>query len=294
MRLKLSPYTFFALVLGTAMVARAIPANAGSNSGLTQETEAALEHAMLGADPSGKKAFDESSAIDAIAKPIDAALAQSPTDPALLYTKAFADFAASVPLRWGNQAGSLADRYEKAIALLEKIREGTPWKAEAEAFEGFLITQMIGLKGQEAAMDLWPKADRLLSHAAKALPQSPRVLFFRGHVMWTVPEQVGGNQDKGQALMQASIGAFAGERAAQTSAATSAPGPRWGYAYALGWYGSALKKKGDKQAAAEIWQRTLEVEPHYTFVEQRLLPSLKKKEAKNKKADGEVAVPAKN
>ena len=121
MKLNKPHSTFFAVVLAAGLLTRAAGADAENHAGLARETESALEHAMLAADPSGKKALDESSAIDAIDKPIDTALAQSPNDSALLYTKAFSVFAASVPLRLANQAGSLADRYEKAIALLEKF-----------------------------------------------------------------------------------------------------------------------------------------------------------------------------
>lgn len=243
-----------------ASLARAEPTNADA---LAADAERAIERAYLRAS--------ETSLAEAV-KPLDAALATDPENPALLYTRAFAHYAATAPLRATNDKEAMQAEFEKAIALLERVK-GQPWENEAAAFHGSILGSLIGIKGGMSGMMLGPKSGQLLSRAEKALPRNPRVLLFRGISLINTPPAFGGDPVKGAQLLQESADAF-------VKADLAAPGPHWGRADALTWLGIAKHKAGDLAAARAAWEQALAIEPDYGWVKFALLPSLDQKKAK--------------
>ncbi len=223
----------------------------------TAETEQAIEHAYLTAS--------ETPLVEAL-KPLDAALATDPKNPALLYERAFAHYAATSPLRAANNKEAIVAELEKSAALLERVK-GEPWESEAAALRGTILGQLIGLKGGLSGMTLGPKSNQLLARADKSLPGNPRVLLFRGISLLSTPAAFGGDAAAGTKLLQQSADAFA-------KADASASGPHWGRADALTWLGIAKKQTGDIAASRAAWEKALALEPDYGWVKFALLPSL--------------------
>ena len=247
-------------VLALAVSARAETSNA---SAIAAEAERAIERAYLRAS--------ETQLAEA-AQPLAAALAAEPKNPALLYERAFAHYAATSPLRAANKKDAMLAEFDKAIALLERVH-GQPWDAEAAALHGTILSNLIGLKGGMTGMTLGPKSGQLLARADKALPGNPRVALFRGIALLNTPPMFGGDPAEGGKLLQQSADAFA-------SADAAAPGPHWGRADALTWLGLAKQKTGDAAAARTAWDQALALEPDYAWVKFALLPSLDQKKPK--------------
>lgn len=245
------------LSLGAAVHAETSPANA-----VVAEAEPVLERAYLTAAGSAK--------LSEAVKPIEAALAVDPKNPALLYERAFASYAATTALRAPGKEEALIAQLEKTAAALERVK-GQPWEAEAAALRSNILGNLIGLKGGMSGMVLGPKSGSLLARAEKALPSNPRVLLFRGISLLNTPAAFGGDPKKGAQTLQAAVDAFA-----QAGTGTAA-GPRWGQADALAWLGLAKKQAGDVAGARAAWEQALALQPRYAWVKFALLPSLDQK-----------------
>jgi tetratricopeptide (TPR) repeat protein len=239
--------------LAAACLARAIDVTA---------TEVALERAYLRAT---------SAEFTAATAELDAALKADGKNPALLYQRGFASYAAGAALRAPQDKARLIATYEQAVATLGRV-QGMPWEAEAAALEGSILGQLIGLKGGMAGMTLGPKSGQLLSRAARQLPASPRVQLFRAISLLNTPPSFGGNPQEGTRLLEEAVAGFAREDRA-------APGPHWGAADALTWLGLAKQKAGDVAAARAAWEKALTLEPDYAWVKFALLPKLAQKAA---------------
>ena len=233
-------------------------------------TERAIEQAYLCAS--------EPQLAEAV-KPLGVALAADSKNPSLLYERAFAHYAATVPSRATNNKDAMLAEFEQAIALLERVR-GQPWEAEACALHANILGFLIGLKGGVSGMTLGPKSNQLMARASKVLPNSPRVLLFRGEALLNTPAAFGGDPIAGVKLLQQAVDLFGAMETNPTRATIPAAGPLWGHADALTWLGLGKKKAGDLAAARMAWQQALALEPDYAWVKFVLLPSLDPEAAK--------------
>ena len=203
---------------------------------------------------------------------IDNDLAATPKDPALLYLRAFAYYAEATVARGQKDKQVSVTHLESAGKILEQIKDAT-WEAEAMALHGYVLNQLIGIKGGMSAMKLGPQSSALLGQAGEKAPNSPRVLFFRGESLVTTPEMWGGDVAQGIKLLEQASTAFESQPA-------NAP-LHWGHAESLAWLGIAKQKKGDLAGARAAWEQALAAEPAYGWVKYRLLPSLDKVSGKN-------------
>jgi tetratricopeptide (TPR) repeat protein len=253
-------YNIFLASLVLAVGARAEIPTSGA---VAVTAESAIERAFL--------VTSATQLADAV-KPLEAALAADPQNPALLYERAFAHYGAAIVLRPTNNKDAMLAEFNQAIALLGRVT-GAPWEAEADALHGTILGELITLKGGMSGMTLGPKASQLLTRAAKASPNNPRVLLFRGIGRLNTPAMFGGDSAEGMKLLQQSVDGFA-------KADASAPGPQWGRANALTWLGIAKQRAGDANAARAAWMQALALEPENSWVKLTLLPSLDRKQTK--------------
>ena len=258
------------LLLVSAALLASAHAETANTDALVADAERAIERAYL---------RGSTAQLTEAVKPIDAALAADPTNPALLYERAFAHYAATSALRAARKNPPLIAEFEKAAAILERVR-GQPWEAEAAALHSCILGNLIGIKGGMSGMTLGPKSGQLMSRAAKALPAgNPRLQLFRGISLLNTPKAFGGNPAEGTKLLQQAVEVFAAEAGAGNGSAPAA-GPRWGRADALTWLGIAQQKAGDLAAARATWEQVLAIEPDHGWVKFGLLPSLDKPAAK--------------
>ena len=263
------------LVLLLAVLTAMAHAGSSSASILAATAEGAIERASLRMD---------AAALAETVKPLDDALTPAPNDPALLYTRAYGHYASSALYRRPSNPAALQKCFESAVALLERVK-GDPWEAEAAALRGSILGQLIGLKGGLSGMTLGPESGRLLAHAAKAAPDSPRVLMFRGISLFNTPAMWGGDSTEGIKLLQQAVDRYA-------ASDLPADGPHWGRADALTWLGIAKQKTGDFAAARAAWEQALALEPDYGWVNFALLPSLDGGAKQTKNPAPEVRVAA--
>jgi tetratricopeptide (TPR) repeat protein len=200
-------------------------------------------------------------------KSLDDALAVTPDQPALLYTRGYAGYVDSGLHRGPKKQAAGEQCLRDAAGFLERVK-GAPWETEAAALRGAILGALIGMQKDpaQAAATLGPESSELLAQAATAAPTSPRVLLFRGQSLLFTPPEYGGDPVEGAALMQKAVDGLA--------AAMPTDGPRWGHAEALAWLGFAKKQAGDLAAARAAWQQALAIEPNYAWIKFALLPSL--------------------
>jgi tetratricopeptide (TPR) repeat protein len=216
----------------------------------------------------------DATALAGAIKALDDALAATPDQPALLYTRGYASYAANGLHRGLTDQAALEKDLRDAVSFLQRVK-GAPWEAEANALQGSALGALIGLQKDpaEAAATLGPESSQLLAQASAAAPISPRVLIFRGQSLLFTPPEYGGDPAESAALLQQAVDRFAAPD-------SHPPGPAWGHADALAWLGIARQKTGDLAAARAAWQQALAIEPNFAWVKFVLLPSLDKPAAK--------------
>ena len=214
---------------------------------IAADAESSIERAGLRAD---------GAALATAVKPLEAALAAAPDQPALLYTRGFAYYVSSGLHRGPKDLAAREQCLRDAVSLLERVK-GNPWEAEAAAMHGSILGELIALSKDpaNAGATLGPQSGRLVAQAAAAAPTSPRVL--------------GGDPVEAAAMLQQAVDRFA-------APGTPPPGPAWGYADALAWLGIARQQTGDLAAARAAWLQALAIEPNFAWVKFALLPSLAK------------------
>jgi tetratricopeptide (TPR) repeat protein len=244
------------LAAATLSCAPSEPVNADK---IAADAESTIERAGLRGD---------AAALADAVKSLETALAVTPDQPALLYTRGFACYMDSGLHRGPKEQAAREQCLKDAVSFLERVK-GAPWEAEAAAMHGAILGELIGLQKDpaEAGAKLGPESGRLLAQATTAAPSSPRVLVFRGRSLLFTPKEYGGDPAEAAALLQQAVDRFA-------APGTHPPGPAWGRADALAWLGIAKQRAGDLAAARAAWQQALAIEPNYGWVKFALLPSL--------------------
>lgn len=236
-----------------------------ADSAVFAERETKIEHATQ---------VGSAEIVAAQAAQIDQDLAANPDDPALTYFRAYAHFAEGCVARAHKDKVGAEQHMEAAVEMLAQITSPA-WEAEACGLQGFVLNQLIGVKGMEVAMENGPKSAALLARAGGMAPNNPRILFFRGVSLVTTPEQWGGDLAQGAKLLEQAATAFA--HPAKNALV------RWGQGETLVWLGIAKQKAGNTAAARAAWEKALGLEQNYGWVKHVLLPSLDKSAEKTAK-----------
>lgn len=198
---------------------------------------------------------------------LDRVLTVTPNDPLLLYYRSLALYR-SASLYTGRKRPDEAKRaLDEADLLLEQATTKSP-TADALALRSSVIGLMIGLSGNPlSGMTLGPKSSGLLDRAAELEPNNPRVWLIRGMSAMFTPKMFGGGTDKAERDLRKAIELF------DTDHPVS-PAPSWGRADAYVWLGQALQKDEKLDDARVAYQKALEIQPGYQWVQRVLLPSL--------------------
>jgi tetratricopeptide (TPR) repeat protein len=257
----ITKFPLLSIVLLAAAILSGAPSEPVNADKIATEAEISIERAGLRGD---------AAALAEAVKSLEAALAVTPDQPALVYTRGFASYVSSGLHRAPKDEAAREQGLKEAMSLLERVK-GAPWEAEAAAIRGAICGELIALAKDpaEAGAKFGPESGRLLEQAAAVAPNSPRVLVFRGRSLLFTPQEYGGDPAGGTALIQQAVDRFAAP-GAQPS------GPAWGRADALTWLGIAKQRAGDLAAARAAWQQALTIEPNDAWVKFALLPSLDK------------------
>ena len=249
------------------------PATPRSDDVLAADVESAVAKKMLLLDPSLRDPSSELAEIEQLVKPVDAALEARPDSAPLLYVKGLAHFAAGLPYRIVQNREGFIEQYEKAASYLDRIH-GSSWEPEAAALHGYILTQIIAVKGGKTGEQLGPVIERLREISEHNLPNSPRVMLFRGLDLWGIPKEFGGDPASGLETLQNSLKAFSEEEASLQSGVSQVGRPTWGHAYALVWLGFVQMKLGLKVEAQVAFDQAMQVEPEYKLVKFRYMSFL--------------------
>lgn len=253
-----------ATVVSTTLAAQAAAPAAAPAPALTgaarwaDTVRVSIERAVITGDPR---------ALAAAGAMADRALTAFPNDPLLLHYKAYALYR---ELMTGNapRTDAFTSRMEQAVGLLERsaaVRQLPETHALLSSCLGALAAE-----GMIAGMRHGPAATSAREAALKLGPSNPRVLMLSAISLWFTPKMWGGGEDKGYAMLQRAIAAYAQDRPA-------APLPAWGHAEAYAWLGQMEVKRGNGDAARAAYAKALSIEPGYVWVRNALLPAVANK-----------------
>jgi tetratricopeptide (TPR) repeat protein len=209
---------------------------------------------------------NDAAALAGVGTMIDRALTAFPNDPLLLHYRAYQLYR---EVMGRTDGGDLSDAMEQklksAIEMLERSAAARPL-AETEALRSSCLGTLAGT-GMVNGMRYGSAASEA-GAAARALgPNNPRVALLAGIAAWFTPSMWGGGKDKGYALVQQAISAFAHDQPAR-------PLPSWGSAEAYAWLGQMEKERGNVTAARTAYDRALAIAPEFRWVRDQLRPAL--------------------
>jgi tetratricopeptide (TPR) repeat protein len=194
-------------------------------------------------------------------------LTVTPNDPLLLYYRSLALWRSATQYMGQKQNVEAKRALDEADLLLEQATAKSP-TADALALRGSVLGLMIGLSSNPlAGMTLGPKAGGLLERAKELDPKNPRVWLISGQSAMFTPKMFGGGLDKAEQDFRKAITFYETDRPV-------APAPSWGRADGYVWLGQALQRQEKLADAKAAYEKALEVQPGYQWVQRFLLPSL--------------------
>ncbi len=122
----------------------------------------------------------------------------------------------------------------------------------------------------ETADALAPKALELMKEANKIDPENPRVQFLTGKLLLTLPKKFGGDKNKSPIHLQKAIKLFEEGNEADDEIG-------WGYIFALTWLGINYSALKDYNSAINTFNKALEVDPDFVWINNTLLPGVSAK-----------------
>jgi tetratricopeptide (TPR) repeat protein len=190
----------------------------------------------------------------------DRALTAAPNDPLLQHYKGYALYrSASVHIGRGKEKEA-KPLLEEAERLLERSG-GTLEMAETFALRSAVLGQLIGVSGNPlAGMRLGPRASGEMDRAMGLGASNPRVWLLHGISAVFTPGMFGGGLDKAEERLRKAIALYANDHPAP-------PLPAWGLADAHAWLGQVMERRGRRADAVAAYERALEVEPNYRWVQ---------------------------
>lgn len=146
---------------------------------------------------------------------------------------------------------------------LKKAMEVNPDSGELDAFYAYMLGFEIALD-PEKAMSLGIQSFQYFGKAFAKSPENPRVHYLKGVSDLYTPEQYGGGADAAIKTLTKSVELFEKENIQDPVL------PSWGKDEAYVFLGMAHNMKGDKERAAELFEKALEVNPEFMMAKDEL------------------------
>ena len=122
------------------------------------------------------------------------------------------------------------------------------------------------------AVSLGRKFNRAMSRAREIAPDSPRVVLLKAITDYNLPRIVGGNKDR------ALDGLYRAARLFEEEVVEDPVLPSWGHEDTYARLGIVFMDRGDLEEARTAFERALEINPEFGWVQHTLLPSLEEME----------------
>jgi tetratricopeptide (TPR) repeat protein len=193
---------------------------------------------------------------------LERALAASPDDPQLLYSRGYALYRMAALTTGPKREREMKTILAAAERALDRVTSRAAG-ADALALHSAVVGQQIGLGGMMAGMRLGPRASDLMDRAIEADATNPRVWLLHGVSAVYAPAMFGGGLERAEERLRKATTLFAA-----APAAPPAPGaPSWGHADAYVWLGQVLEKRGKPAEALRAYERAVELQPGYRWAE---------------------------
>lgn len=177
------------------------------------------------------------------------------------------------------QAGNM-DAAKDVVALAVRYaRRGLSLRPDGVEFQTMAANAMIGQAVIDSAkfQALVPEIAAARKKALELGPRNPRVVMMDAGMIFNIPPEHGGSQEKGIARFIEALGLFDEEAATPPAPLIDDLQPRWGRDLAHGWLAGMylrLTPPAVDKARAEI-DKALSLRPDFWFVREVLVPKTK-------------------
>lgn len=191
-----------------------------------------------------------------------------PDDPLLRHYHGYALFREATVRRHFGESENLETLLNQADQILERAAASDHALPEDRAVRALVLLQKIG-QNPKKAPTLGRQALGLLETAENSGPENPRVWFAKGVYLHGTPAAFGGGTERARKAFEKALSLF---EAADGKRAGS--GPEWGRAETLGYLGLTYAHEGSDEQARTYYQRALEVQPSFAWIDEILVPRL--------------------
>jgi tetratricopeptide (TPR) repeat protein len=199
---------------------------------------------------------------------LDRALIAFPNDPLLLHYKGYELHREASLMEGMGQRESLGSVLDEAQQNLEKSLALKPMP-ETQALLSSIMGRQIALQPYKA-MILGPRSGSAMTEALALDAKNPRVWLLRGMGAIFTPEQYGGGLANAEAYLRTSAQLFENDH-------PLAPAPSWGRAEVYAWLGQIYQKQNKQPEAIAAYNKALQIDPDFHWVQYVLLPSAQKR-----------------
>ncbi len=159
-----------------------------------------------------------------------------------------------------------------AIDHLEAATDQDEFFAEGWLMLSAVYGQKMTVRPLQA-VSLGRKFNRAMSRARELAPDNPRVVLLRAITDYNLPRIVGGNKDR------ALEGLYRAARLFEEEVVEDPVLPSWGHEDTYARLGIVFMDRGNLEEARTAFERALEINPEFGWVQRTLLPSLEEAEA---------------
>jgi tetratricopeptide (TPR) repeat protein len=199
---------------------------------------------------------------------LDRALIAFPNDPVLLHYKGYELHREGSLMEGLGKHDSLGPVLDGAQQYLERSLALQPMP-ETQALLSSIMGRQIGMQPWKA-MVLGPRSGSAMTAAIALDAKNPRVWLLRGQGAMFTPEQYGGGLANAEAYLRTASQLFETDHPV-------APAPSWGRAEVYAWLGQIYQKQNKSADAIAAYNKALEIDPNFHWVQYVLLPSAQKR-----------------
>jgi tetratricopeptide (TPR) repeat protein len=167
----------------------------------------------------------------------------------------------------------------QALAEFKEAIQADPGFVDAKIGAISCLSNLVYLArgNTDRVQELIGKSSPMVKELRASDPDNPRFLWVIGLILWNIPAERGGGQDKAMDGYLRGLEAAAGRK----SASGDPLDPRWGEAellMSLGW-SELNRSKPDLEAAEKYARSALALVPYWHYVRDILLPQIEKAKA---------------
>ncbi len=176
-----------------------------------------------------------------------------------------------------EEASAFNNYYDKTINEASKLFDNKQLSSEAYVVAASAVMMKLAVDKSDAP-NLSAKTHGYLDNAEKKDKNNPRIYLTRGIMFYNTPVQFGGGVEKAIKQFEIALKLFENNEAENQKIS-------WGHAETYAWKGQAYLRGNEVELSKQAYEKALNIEPNFGWVEYQLLPQLENASTSSAKSE---------